>query len=602
MMKYNMKHISKIILTASCLVFSASCADSFFDKTPQGSLDASKVDEAFAKSLTNSVYEYLGANMSGYSAPFMDGYADNGYSRNAWDSNGSSVQANTLDASQDYGYEWGYQGVRRCNLALEKFNGFKSMSEGERNKCSAEARVIRAWLYMDLTLRFGDVPLITSMANDYPEGVARTPAKDVRAFVLKELTEAAGLLPETNDKGHLDRTQTYAIKARAAYWFGNYKEAEDASKYVIDKGTYHLHKIATLTDDMKKDGEFFAKMVDFNAMGLDKDAFIKGIFNYQSIWKQDNSSETIIAKEFLPTAEKGSWQRVTCLQSPNMVGKQAWATIVPIQELVDAYWTSKGEVFTDTKTKDQRVADFKALTDEIEAEKKSTQKSFSEVVGAKIDEVINKPFLSEYKNRDARFYASVVFPFSAINKYRANEYQVYLADVVNYGRSGYVFRKMSGNDEVLSVWGDNYYVTGVDFPIIRLAEMYLIFAEAHTQNKGYDAEVTAKLNELRARVGMPKVKDGLAKGEALDFIRAERRIELAGEGLRFFDIRLYEDDSRNGGYKGKQAASVVMKGQIYDMANNPGAKLTWDNRLMLLPLPTKAMDRNKAITANNAGY
>ena len=109
---------------------------------------------------------------------------------------------------------------------------------------------------------------------------------------------------------------------------------------------------------------------------------------------------------------------------------------------------------------------------------------------------------------------------------------------------------------------------------------------------------------LRDRVGMAHVPSTLSKNEALDFIRNERRIELAGEGLRFYDIRLYEDDTRNGGYKGLDAASNVMKGQIFDVINNPGALLVWDKRLELLPYPTSALDKNKNKESkeNNPGY
>ena len=78
---------------------------------------------------------------------------------------------------------------------------------------------------------------------------------------------------------------------------------------------------------------------------------------------------------------------------------------------------------------------------------------------------------------------------------------------------------------------------------------------------------------------------------------------MAGEGLRFFDIRLYEDDTRNGGFKGTEAASVVMRGQIKDVVGKLGAKKIWAPRLMYMPLPTTALDKNKnAGMKQNPGY
>ena len=160
---------------------------------------------------------------------------------------------------------------------------------------------------------------------------------------------------------------------------------------------------------------------------------------------------------------------------------------------------------------------------------------------------------------------------------------------------------MSGADDAVSVWGDDYFMSGADFPVIRLAEMLLIFAESHTQKTGYDASVTTELNKLRTRCGMPSVPAGMGKAQAIDFIRSERRIELAGEGLRFFDIRLYEDNQRNGGFVGTEAASAVMKGQTYDVIGNLSALKTWENRLMFMPLPVTSMDKNPALIQNN-GY
>ena len=160
---------------------------------------------------------------------------------------------------------------------------------------------------------------------------------------------------------------------------------------------------------------------------------------------------------------------------------------------------------------------------------------------------------------------------------------------------------MSGGDDLVSVWSDAYYMSGSDFHVVRLAEMLLIYAEAHTQTTGYDGSVTAELNKLRARCGMPNVPAGLAKDEAINFIRRERRIELAGEGLRYFDIRLYEDPSRNGGVKGTEAASVVMQGQSYDPVGNKSANKVWDDRLMLMPIPTTSRDKNPLLD-QNPGY
>lgn len=600
-----MKTIIKSLF-AIFVLLGTGCSDDFFDKSPQGSLDPSKIDETLVVNLRNAVYNLT----SGSDVAFTDGYADNGYSRNSWDSNGMSVQTNTLSADEDYGYASNYNGIRTCNLLIDKIDEFEKVEPALRKKYSAEARVMRAWLYMNLTLYFGDVPLVATAVNDYPGGLARTPSKEVREWILKELDEAFTILPEKNDKGAFNKAMTYAIKARAAYYFGNYDLAEKAARYVIDNGGYQLYSVSELSDSMKKDAEFFKKLVDFNSMGVDEQAFVQGIFNYQNIWNVDNNSETIIAKEYTATEEHGDFNRVTSFLTPNLVAKQAWATIVPIQDLVDAYWTVDGKNKPTLPSVETRITNFKSLSDKIKTLRKgpdglesttNDNLTFSQAVNTIVNSIASEPYMSQYKNRDSRLYASIIFPFSAINKYVAGEYQEYQADIVNYGRSGFAFRKMSGADDAVSVWGDDYFMSGADFPVIRLAEMLLIFAESHTQKTGYDASVTTELNKLRTRCGMPAVPAGMGKAQAIDFIRAERRIELAGEGLRFYDIRLYEDNQRNGGFTGTEAASTVMKGQTYDVIGNLSALKTWENRLMYMPLPVTSMDKNPALIQNK-GY
>jgi len=59
--------------------------------------------------------------------------------------------------------------------------------------------------------------------------------------------------------------------------------------------------------------------------------------------------------------------RVTCLLTPNLVDKHAWATIVPIQDLVDAYWTADGKTLPTLTSIDQRINDYKALDTEVKA-------------------------------------------------------------------------------------------------------------------------------------------------------------------------------------------------------------------------------------------
>ena len=88
----------------------------------------------------------------------------------------------------------------------------------------------------------------------------KTSATEIRTWVLKELDEAIAGLPSVNDRGTFNKVKAYAIKARLAYYFGKYDQAETAARYVIDNGGYQLHQITALTPQMMKDAEYFKKV------------------------------------------------------------------------------------------------------------------------------------------------------------------------------------------------------------------------------------------------------------------------------------------------------------------------------------------------------
>jgi hypothetical protein len=88
-----------------------------------------------------------------------------------------------------------------------------------------------------------------------------------------------------------------------------------------------------------------------------------------------------------------------------------------------------------------------------------------------------------------------------------------------------------------------------DFPIIRLAEVYLIYAEAMTEQDKINVKVYEVLNKIRARAygvdvadvaNYPEITSGKTKIELIPIIRNERRVELAFEGHRFWDIRRWK--------------------------------------------------------------
>ena len=92
-------------------------------------------------------------------------------------------------------------------------------------------------------------------------------------------------------------------------------------------------------------------------------------------------------------------------------------------------------------------------------------------------------------------------------------------------------------EDDMGYYDRNVEVDDYDIIHLRYADVLLMYAEAQNEAVGPDQSVYDAINEVRDRAGMPDVEEGLSKDEMREIIRFERRIELAGEGYRWFDIK-----------------------------------------------------------------
>jgi hypothetical protein len=188
-----------------------------------------------------------------------------------------------------------------------------------------------------------------------------------------------------------------------------------------------------------------------------------------------------------------------------------------------------------------------------------------------------------YNNRDSRLLKSIALP-------------------------GYYFRNVMLTNSTFSavaVWKKSTayldstaapspdYTDGtssVNFIVMRYAEVLLNYAEAQNEAVGPDATVYAALDAIRMRAGMAKVSvvnPGLTQSAMRDLIRLERRIELAGEGLYYNDIRRWK------------TAETVMLQPAYDVSGKMRQTRGFQaNRDYLWPVPSVQRQQNPALTQN----
>ena len=237
-----------------------------------------------------------------------------------------------------------------------------------------------------------------------------------------------------------------------------------------------------------------------------------------------------------------------------------------------------------------------------------------------------------FANRDPRLAMTVLYPgcdyttsegikavFNTLDKEIKGEPNPnFYTKADNSSKTGLTWYKYQ---EPITQYAD-MWATTCNVIVFRYAEVLLSLAEASNELSGPSAEVYEALDQVRQRVGMPKVDQGKygTKEKLRELIRRERGAELAGEGLRRADILRWKTDD------GKMVAEQVLNETLermigtVDMAGeNPETRATIDtdpgkaaerkvedrvfkahNRY--LPIPTDALDANKGVLNQNDGY
>lgn len=526
------------------------------DKLSAGTFWKSQNDVQLA---LNGCYSAL-ANAFNYA--YDDGAADNAYCQYPWESTASRVSAGNIDATLDVGYNSRYIFIRRYNYFLDNI-GKATMDETLRKRFIAEVRVLRAFTYYELAHLFGAVPLLKNAYTDPEEtAVATAPVTEVIQFAIDEIKAVEADLPASysggapNQTGRITNGAAWAILTRIQLEYGKYPDAVASAQKVMSAGYQLFRKTALTANDTKDDYSTLVTFADDDA----KQKFYKGLASYQQqFWTaNEGNKEAILVSQNIQENQSyapfGNGLR-TLLAPPNIGG---WGSITPIQSLVDAYWKSDGTSFT-PPSPEQRAIDFN------------------------INKTPSANYINEFKNRDTRLYASVLFPGATWNEYKDGYTYTWAGPGGGESFTGYNFKKYL---DPISLVSGLEYDAPQDYSIIRYAEILLAYAEAKNEVSGPDATIFAALDDIRDRAGMPPVNQVVnnTKEKLREVIRNERRIELAGEGQRYFDIRRWN------------IAANVMK-TTKDIANVIVQERIWDPKFMLMPFPQTALDRNTNLKA-----
>ena len=380
-----------------------------------------------------------------------------------------------------------YAGIRQCNTFLENYQKAVVPVEARKEILAAEVRVIRAYMYSYLVLFWGDVPLITKSLNIDELYDPRTPSAQVVDFILAELDAAAAVLPKEiaagKDLGRLRKGAALGLKARVALYYGKYDVAEKAAKDLMDLNVYQLFTNGN-------------PATSYNSF-----------FTYAGKLSRGNNKETIIARPHLEDLNMHNLSREIQVPDQN-------ARFNPTRSLVDTYLCKDG----------------------LPIDKSPLYKETS--------------YQDVFTNRDPRMTQTILAPNAAWGgRFDGNPENtnpaIFTAPKFRSDRrgsvtiTGYYFTKYVEPSTVAQVSRD-----ANDIHVLRYAEVLLTYAEAKMeQGTITQTDLDISINLLRNRVGMkPMILTELAANNmnVRDEIRRERRVELALEGQRYFDIKRWK--------------------------------------------------------------
>ena len=188
------------------------------------------------------------------------------------------MQNGGISTAATYG-SYNFSAIRNVNTFLANVDKC-TMDANVALRMKAEARVLRALAYMRLTAYYGKVAIIEEALDYDAPLVARNSVSEVQAFILKELEEAAANLPVSysssflSENSRVTKGAAYALRARAALYFGNYPEAESSAKKVMDLGVYSLFRLTSLNEQQQKEADEMDLYIDFAAKGIDKAKYL----------------------------------------------------------------------------------------------------------------------------------------------------------------------------------------------------------------------------------------------------------------------------------------------------------------------------------------
>lgn len=534
-----MRYLHKYIIAT--FLFLTSCDTDFLEVTPRDQLSESTFwqTEEDAKLALIGMYDLWGGQGNGddgfpfsFFLFFADSWSDDAYNQfGGWyeDLAQGNISSANLELANRYAEL--YQIIRRCNVFLDNIHR-PEMDDNTRSIMSGEVRFIRSFMYFLIYYHWGEAQIVDISLSPEQLDVPRANEGETASFILADLEFAISNLPDTQtEEGRIDKGAAMALKSRVLLY-----EASPLNNPANDPTKWN--EAAAAAKDV----------IDLGKYQLFQTAVGDG---YSELFdtENENNSEVIIDRENQNIIGHGN-QMVRLLST----NPSTTTFLVPTQSLVDDY----------------------------------------EAYDPNSDQLIQVNASLPFQNRDPRLDYTI--------GHQGSEFYGTTLDINSTpllkSSTGYSIHKFLTDEfDPSNPVGAND--SPVNHILMRYAEILLNYAEAKIEANDIDQSVLDAINDVRARAyGVNRNDTNLYpeittmdQNMLIQIVRKERRIELALEGLRWYDIRRW----RTAEIVRNQVVSGV-RGDILTRQFDASRDYFW-------PIPQREIDLIGAdILTQNPGY
>jgi len=611
----NTTKITMAILLMGVLILPTSCKKELLDLTPTDLL----ASENFWKTDEDATIALMAAYASARAVFDRDYYFDGqtGEFTRVRGNSGTSGQILRGDAYQagtyspsGYGssfdkyFSYLYGSVNRSNYVIENItNKMLPTATGAKlaslESIIAEAKLLRGMTYFRLISMWGDVPYISNIIYNNSEvtALARMPIGQVKDSIMADFNYAVAKLPnKAAALGRAAKPAALAFRGKLNLYWGSWKKNgwPELEGFTQNAGEATAAFTAAAADFKSVINDFGLTLYKNGDPGQ-IDALGKAdiLPNYFELFtpKANGNPEMLMVftHSGTPTNPSQGEELMRDFSGRTIEGSQCWVS--PRYEIANRYQLTT-------------TGDFAPKLVQLNPTTNTTARTT-------LNSAVNP---TSYANRDYRMKSTIMWDYEmciGLTSLKSTGFSPYIYNTwaanvtlggVNYityntdgTNSGYIFRKFVRNYEGLGRSEGDYA-----YPVMRLADVYLMYAEASNEVSGPLADAVAVVNKVRARGALPALQAAKYANKQLffDAIEQERIIELVAEGFRGFDLRRWRAIERVWGLPGgvgvwRQDTYGADRERFYLNASD----LTY-KQAYIFRIPPTERDRNPNLTQN----